>query len=275
MDKQITLTQEIEIVDDIDKAISEDILLIVQNSNILNFVDAWGHQMLEIDKAGEEYYIKIFRCVNSLIKANALRRNYFRIKDLLLKDLENDKTIKATNIDMLFNKVDAFILIESFFIQIKTSLDLLAQSFQPIYGKEFHTWKHKNNLSGMEIVSTLKNSVKKEIKPHTEQVIELIENNAEAITRIVNHRNDTAHYGKLNKVQGFRYSVSEDRFIPPLILISDNESAYVHEYLEKVLKYISVFVQEVIITLLSNLFNDMIIGKNEDGTWGWIITKDK
>lgn len=274
MDKQLTLTQEIEINDELDKFLLEEILLIVQNSDILSVVSFWGHNKLDIDKADQIYFKKVMLSVNALVKANALKRNYIKIENALRKEIENDPTATKTNIDTLFNKVDAFVLIEAFFGQIKTSLDLLAQSLKPIYGHEFHTWKKRNDLSGMELVAVLKNNLNKKLKSNAAPVIKLIETNAKAITKIVNHRDDTVHYGKLNKVQGFRYSVSQKRVIPPLILINDKESAYVHEYMEEVLKYVANFVQEFIITLLSNLLNDMVIAKRKDGSWGW-NTKNK
>jgi hypothetical protein len=269
MDSQLTLTLQIEINDNIDKILLEDILLIVQNTDILSIVSYWSHQKFNLDKTDQEYLKKIMLSVNALVKANALRRNYHKIKDVLIKDVENDPTIKGTAIDMLFNKVDAFILIEAFFSQIKTSLDLLAQSIKPIYGHEFHTWAKKNELSGMEIVSVLKNNLKSDLKPHAEPIIKLIETHADSITRIINHRDDTVHYGKLNKVQGFRYSVSQNKVIPPLILVTDTQSAYVHEYLDEVLKYIADFIQEFVVVTLSNLMPDMVIARLGDGSWGW------
>jgi hypothetical protein len=266
---QLTLTQEIEIVDDIDKFLLEDILLIVQNTQILEIVKYWGHEQLKIDKTEELFLKKILLSVNALVKANALRRNYHKVKDILIEDVKKDSTIQDTRIDMLFNKVDAFILIEAFFGQIKTSLDLLAQSLKPIYGQEFHTWERKNDISGMKIVDVLSRNLNNNIKPHAEAVSNLIKDNAESITKIVAHRDSTVHYGKLKNVQGFRYSVSKKEVYPPIILVAENETAYVHEYMDEVLKYISEFIQLFIITLLSNLINDMVIAKNMNGEWGW------
>lgn len=269
MQRQLTLTQQIEMNDKIDHFLLEEILLIVQNNQVLPMVSCWGHEKLKIDKADEIFLKKIMLSVNALIKANALRRNYEKIKDSLIEEIEKDPTIIGTNIDILFNKVDAFILIEGFFVQIKTALDLLAQSLKTIYGKEFHTWEKKDKLCGMKIVSGLSNNLSNDIKPHAKKIIDLISFHAEAITRIVTHRDDTVHYGKLNKVQGFRFSVQQKKVIAPLILITDHESAYVNDYMLEVLKYISEFIQEFIITLLSNLINDMKIAKKSDGTWGW------
>ncbi|MFA6239272.1 MAG: hypothetical protein WC635_18180 [Bacteriovorax sp.] len=269
MQTQLTLTQEIEIVDDIDKFLLEDILLIVQNTQILEIVKYWGHEQLKIDKTEELFLKKILLSVNALVKANALRRNYHKVKDILIEDVKKDSTIQDTRIDMLFNKVDAFILIEAFFGQIKTSLDLLAQSLKPIYGQEFHTWERKNDISGMKIVDVLSRNLNNNIKPHAEAVSNLIKDNAESITKIVAHRDSTVHYGKLKNVQGFRYSVSKKEVYPPIILVAENETAYVHEYMDEVLKYISEFIQLFIITLLSNLINDMVIAKNMNGEWGW------
>lgn len=205
MDTQLTLTEAIEINDDIDRLLLEEILLIVQNNQILPLVSYWSYQKLNINKADEKFVKKIMLSINSLVKANALRRNYVRRKDDLIEEIKKDKSITGANIDMLFNKVDAFILIEAFFGQIKTSLDLLAQSLKPIYGKEFRTWRRKNNLSGVAIANTLTKSIKKEIKPNAEPIVKLIEKHAKFITKIVAHRDDTVHYGKLKNVQGFRY----------------------------------------------------------------------
>lgn len=275
MQSQLTLTQEIAINDEIDHLLLEEILLIVQNTQVLSVVSYWGHEKLSIDKADELFLKKIILSINSLVKANALRRNYIKIKNYLIEEIKVDPIIVGTNVDILFNKVDAIILIEGFFVQIKTSLDLLAQSLKPIYGREFKTWKRKNNLSGMAIADTLATSIKDDIKPNAKPVIELIKHHAESIARIIARRDDTVHYGKLNKVQGFRYSVQQNKVFPPLILVTDTKSAYVDEYMQEVLEYISDFVQEFIITLLSNLLPDMKIAKHTDGKWGWVSGKDE
>ena len=121
----------------------------------------------------------------------------------------------------------------------------------------------------MKIVDVLSRNLNNNIKPHAEAVSNLIKDNAESITKIVAHRDSTVHYGKLKNVQGFRYSVSKKEVYPPIILVAENETAYVHEYMDEVLKYISEFIQLFIITLLSNLINDMVIARNMNGEWGW------
>ena len=270
MDTQLTLTEAIEINDEIDRLLLEEILLIAQNNQILPLVSYWGYQKLKIDNADEKFVKSIMLSINSLVKANALRRNYVKRKDDLIEEIKKDKAIAGTNIDMLFNKVDAFILIEAFFGQIKTSLDLLAQSIKPIYGREFHTWEKKRGLSGMTIADTLSVSIKAEIKPNAKPIVDLIKRHAESITKIVAHRDDTVHYGKLKNVQGFRYSVKTKEVMPPLIKIDENSAAYVDEYMMEVLKYISDFVQGFIVTMLSNLLPDMNVAKHKDGHWGWV-----
>jgi len=77
----------------------------------------------------------------------------------------------------------------------------------------------------------------------------------------------------LKNVQGFRYSVITKEVIPPLIIINETETAYVDEYMLEVLKYMTHFVQEFIITLLSNLLPDMKVAKHKDGQWGWVSDK--
>ncbi len=273
MEQQLTLTEEIEINDEIDRRLLEEILLIVQNTQILSLVSYWGHQKLQIEKADEQFLKHIILSINALVKANALRRNFILRKVDLVEQLKTDETALGASVDVLFNKVDAFVLMEAFFGQIKTSLDLLAQSLKPIYGREFLTWKRKNNLSGMSIADTLATSIKDDIKPNAKLVVELIKLHAQSITKIVAHRDDTVHYGKLKNVQGFRYSVRTNEVIPPLIKITETETGYVDEYMLEVLKYMTDFVQEFVITLLSNLLPDMKVAKHKDGQWGWVSDK--
>lgn len=273
MDTQLTLTEEIEINDDIDRLLLEEILQIVQNNRILPLISYWGHKKLNIDKADEKFLKHILLSINALVKANALRRNYVQRKDSLIEDIKKDKSISGAYIDLLFNKVDAYILIEAFFVQIKTALDLLAQSLYPIYGREFKTWKRKNDLSGMAIADTLSTSIKAELRPNAQPIVDLIKLHTKSITKIVIHRDDTVHYGKLKNVQGFRYSVKTKEIIPPLIKIDEDATAYVDEYMTEVIKYISDFMQEFILTLLSNLLTDMRVAKHKDGQWGWISNK--
>lgn len=270
MDTQLTLTEEIEINDDIDRLLLEEILLIVQNNQILPLVSYWGHQQLNIDKADEKFLKPVLLSINALVKANALRRNYVQRKDSLIEEIKKDESLSGANIDLLFNKVDAFILIEAFFGQIKTALDLLAQSLQPIYGREFKTWKRKSNLSGMAIADTLSSSIKAEIRPNAKPIVDLIKLHAESITKIVAHRDDTVHYGKLKYVQGFRYSVETKKIVPPLIKIDEDAAAYVDQYMMEVIKYMSDFTQEFVLTLLSNLLTDMKVAKHKNGQWGWV-----
>ena len=73
-------------------------------------------------------------------------------------------------------------------------------------------------------------------------------------------------------MQGFRYSPKYNKVMAPLILINPTQSAYVHEYMDEELEYITGFVQQFIITLLSNLMGGMYISKRKDGSWGWFST---
>ncbi len=266
---QLTLTQDIEPYDEIDKFICEDILMIVQNTHVTKVVKDFAITAHDINQGDEHYYKKILRCVNALIKANALKRNYILIKDKISLELREDEITKGTNIDVLYNKVDAFVLIEAYFIQLKTSLDLLAQSLKPIYGIECKTFGKKGGLSGMKIVAQLDNNLKDDLKERSKPLIELINENADELTSIVTNRDDVAHFGKLNKVQGFRFLAVEKSIRPPIISISKSETVYVDDYMEETLEFIIHFIQSVIIGVLSNILPDMKLQKNDNGEWGW------
>lgn len=266
---QLTLTHEMERIDEIDDFLMEDILLIVQNTMTMEFVKFWGHEKLNKEDADKKYFIKIQRCVNALLKANALRRNYLLVKDKLIEEIKTDPSLQGTNIDLLFNKVDAFILIEAFFTQLKTALDLFAQSLESIYGLKFHTFERKRNVSGMNIVNQLENNLSNELKTNANQLVEFIKNNAEEITKIVKHRDNTVHYGKLANVQGFRYSATDAKISQPALLVRENEAMYVEDYMNEVLKFICEFIQMSIIITLSNMLPDMRPCKQSTNNWGW------
>jgi hypothetical protein len=274
MEKQLTITMLLEPVDSIDEFIQQDILAIVQNTGILPAVQFWGHEKLNIEKADEHFLKKIVLVVTALSKANAHRRNHKLVQDNLLTEIAKYKELAGTNVDLLFNKIDSTVAIEGFFSQIKTSLDLLAQSLKYVYGFKCTTWKRKLindtgiKLSGMKIVSLIDN-LPTSIKAHAIPISDLITNNAEQITKIVRIRDSGVHYGKLHNVQGFRYSVEHKKVVPPIIALSDTEAQYAQEYMEETLFYISHFVQNFVITLLSNLLSDMVVRKAPDGTWSY------
>src|SRR5690606_6214276 len=125
------------------------------------------------------------------------------------------------SIDILFNKTDIFVEIEGFLGYFKTSLDLLAQSLNPEYGVSHTTWAHKKDpvtkerLSGKAIANSLLGTGKKQIQ-HTEPLGKLVEANIPFISRFVKLRDAASHYGKIKDIQGFRYSVDQDKIIQPL-----------------------------------------------------------
>lgn len=266
---QLTLTHEMERIDEIDDFLMEDVLLIVQNTMTFELVKFWGHSFLNKDKVDEKYFINIQRCVNALLKANALRRNYLLVRNELIEEITADSSLTKTNIDMLLNKVDAFILIEAFFTQIKTALDLLAQSIGTLYGFRTTTFERRRNASGMNIVNQLQNNLADNIKVKAKPLAQLIEDNSEEITKIVKHRDDTVHYGKLANVQGFRYSAGDKKVSQPAILVKENEAMFVEDYMLEVLIFISKFIQASIVVTLSNTIPDMRPCKHSDGSWGW------
>lgn len=273
MDSQLTITEHLVPIDDIDHFLANDILMIVQNTQILELVKIWNHQHYNVDKAEEKFFEKIMLCVTALFKANAHLRNYRRVEEIYLKKIEIDDDNKKTFVDILYNKTDVFVEIEGFLTQVKTALDLLAQSFKHVYQIDSKTWHKKKDsktgleVSGLAIVNSLQN-LGTDIKPHVEPVISLIIANGEKITSLVNNRDGCVHYGKVNNIQGFRYSVSDKKVYAPIIAIDSSNALYVKDYLENQLEYIAKFIQEILVLILSNLVTDMVVRKNTKGEWG-------
>lgn len=274
MDEQLTLTNIMEPVDDLDRFVLNDIQAIVQNTQVLPLVSFWGHQKLKLDKADEQFLVKATLAVGALLKANAHVRNYRQIETRLLSEIEKYPENAGSNIDILYNKVDATVEIEGFLAYFKTTLDLLAQSLRPIFGFRQDTWGHKidkesgKKVSGQAIINEL-NNLSKDMRPNAQALINFIKPNMPYLTRFVVHRDSALHYGQIKDIQGFRYSASKKQIFAPVIRITDSEALYVHDYLSEGMKYIAEFTQEFIVVVLSNLIVDMKIGKKPDGSWGY------
>lgn len=273
METELTLIQLTENIDDFDRFIHEDILLIVQDQQAMTLVDYYSFQYLELEKGGEEFLDKVLRAGTALLKANAHLRNYRRLVPILEKSIEDENDFSKTNVAMLFDKVDAMIELEGFLSQLKTALDLLAQSLRPITGKFFQTYgKSKisgKELSGAKISNYLERSIKAEIKDQLNPLKNLILEHAGNITDIVQLRDDYVHNARSKRIQGFRYSVKEKKLFPPTVLFKPKKALFVDAYMEETLAYILGYTQDFLLTILSNLLPDMIRRKDTAGNWGW------
>lgn len=278
MSGELTLTLELEPVDERDRFILEEILMIAQNNQVLPLVSFFSHHHLGLDKQEEKFVQKIMYAAGALLKANAHRRNYYRIFPELIKEIEKRPELSGSNVPLLFNKVDTNIEFEGFLAQYKSCLDLLAQSLDYVYGTKFITWESKldkttgRKMSGMAMVAPLGN-VSKKLKPHTAPIAEIIQDNSPIITEVVEHRNSANHYGKIKKVQGFRYTPGTKDIKPPIIALNAENVIYVHEYMDANIDFLIEFVQGFLIILLSNLASGMIIGKDQNGEWGYYKKK--
>lgn len=275
MTNSLVLTEKLKPQDKFDEFLLSDILLMVQSTTTLELIKAWIHSSTKIEK-GEELFLKdIILVVTSLFKLNAHRRNYYRVMDDLLVQLNTDTAIANTTIDVIFESVDAYVEIDGFFTKTKTSLDLLAQSLKPIYGTNFQTWMRDKDrqtneqLSGQKIINFLERNLHKDIQPHAKELLKLMKLHAQAITKIIRYRDDVTHYGESKNIKGFRYYVTSKEITPPIIVLGKSRAMYVHEYMDDVSKYIANFVQQFLVAILSNLIEDMYIKKNANGEWNW------
>lgn len=275
IDDSIVLTERLIPQDKYDDFLLSDILLMVQNTITIELIKWWVNTSTRVEKGEEMFLRKIFLVVTNLFKFNAHRRNFYRVQDDLLKKLKNDSAIIGTNVDVIFESVDAYVEIDGFFTKAKTSLDLLAQSLKPIYGIEFQTWKRakvgktKKVLSGQQIINSLEKIKQSNDKSNTEDLLVHMKTHAPYITKIVKYRDDVTHYGESKNIKGFRYYVSSGKVTPPVILLSDTEVVYIHKYMDEVAKYLAEFTRDFLMILLSNLIPDMNIRKDPDGSWGW------
>lgn len=278
MNEELTITQLTERVDEIDDFLHEDVLRIVDDSSALSVVEFHAESMFSQKKGGEEYFLKTFGAVSALLKANAHLRNYKRLLPLLSEDILHSDAVSGSDVDMLFNKVDVMIEFEGFLSQLKTCLDMLAQSLNPITGKYFKTYGKAEvdgkQLNGVKIVNFLKKSARSRIQQNTIKLQKLIIEHSEEITDIVNLRDVFVHQGRSKKIQGFRFSHSENKVFAPIMSTGEGKAIYVQDYMDDKLDYVSHFAQTFLVITLSSLLPDMIRGKKETGGWQW-FTKSR
>jgi len=280
MKTSLVLTELLTPEDEVDQKISDTIQLTVQNILTMNLISFWGHSKFNKEKCDESYLKIITKITTALFKANAHRRNFHRLVEIFIKKCSEDPSVKNTKVDILFNKVDLQVEVDGFLSQLKTSLDLMAQSLRPIFGIHMQTWKRKMNsqkgkiLSGQAVINNL-NNLSKDIKVNVNKLIEFIENNAEYITSVVVKRDQAIHLGNISNIQWLRYSVKDNMVYPPTIAHSDTNVEYLEDYLNVTLNDFVIHAEYFITITLSNLLPSMFLKKEKDNKYKWYGNMEK
>ena len=126
--------------DDIDRYLIYTIIPIVLNSDTMAHVKLWGQTTFKNDIADEEYLKIIIDVTTSLLKANHHRRNYLKYEKEIESEILNKNKNFKEGVDSIEERPDLISEVDSFLTQIKSAIDSLAKSFNPIFGLKIHSW---------------------------------------------------------------------------------------------------------------------------------------
>ncbi len=259
--------------DDIEKHLIEDVLTIVLNSNTQSLINHWGATKFNKDKIGEDYLMTIIDVVRSLMKANHHRRNYLDQEKVIEKEIIELNKNTDSGVPVVYERQDLISEVDAFLIQLKSALDSLAKSLNPIFNLKINGWhkgKRKGSKieeSGIKIINTL-NNIESELKNKADDLINFIENYIDYISTIVFLRDRPVHHGKIKNIQGFLYYIEGKKLIKPK-LVFKNKNINLSEFLETTIKNFIDFTELIIVNTLKNLIPNIYLAKGQDGRFGW------
>lgn len=274
MEKKLVLSAITEAPkDDIEKHLIENVLTIVLNNDTQQLINYWGHTKFHKDKIGENYLKTIIDVVRSLIKANHHRREYLDHEKIIEKEiLELNKNIDS-GIPVIYERPDLISEIDAFLVQLKSSLDSLAKSLNPIFNLKINGWhkskrkEDKTEKSGIKIINTL-NNLEPELRNKVDDLINFIEDNIDYISAIVFLRDSPIHHGKIKNIQGFVYIIEDKKLIKPRLILKD-KNVNISEFLETTIKNFIDFTQLIIVNTLKYLIPNINLQKGKDGRFSW------
>jgi len=186
-----TLTQIAEAKDELDN--------FILNRIGMNFGMNLSSGLHINEKQKEDYFGKILNCTLSLLKVNECKRSYVEKEKKLIEEFRK-KAIGDANKSIILGEKPIELLTEadSFFTQIKSALDSLAQILNPFFGISIDGWhkaKYKGvEKSGVRILNTL-NNLNEEERKKTVSLRVLIEESLDWLTYLVQLRDNPLHKG--------------------------------------------------------------------------------
>lgn len=185
------LTKIAEAKDDLDKFIINRIAMNfgMQLTDALNFEK----------KQKEKFLDAILSHFSALLKANEAKRDYLKKEKKLIEQFKMQAKKDANkNITLGERPIELLSQSDSFFTQIKSAFDYLAQTLNPILNLSVDAWHRgsykKTTKSGVRILNALNNFSDKD-KQKLKELIDLIENSLDWITYLVEIRDNPVHRG--------------------------------------------------------------------------------
>ncbi|OGY63243.1 MAG: hypothetical protein A3I89_01435 [Candidatus Harrisonbacteria bacterium RIFCSPLOWO2_02_FULL_41_11] len=256
----MTLGLVMESKDELDTEIINSTITMILGLNLNNIV-------FKDKKTWEDYFKKVLNLTKNLLKANEHYRKYYKEEEIFLREYKK-KCLKNsnTNVFLTTDPVSLNTEIDGFLSQIKSALDTLATTMNPLLGFNLNGW-HKNKdkdgikKSGTRIVNSIEN-LPEFLKNKAKGLKKHIENNVDGITYIVNLRDKVHHSGGLKSITDITYDFRNKEVISQYIIHSEGKEL-VKNFLLRTLKDIVLFFNDtLILSILIKTPSGMCIRKN-------------
>jgi len=259
--QDMCLKTVIETKDAIDKQIADATINMIFGLRLDNIV-------FRDKKIWEDYFGKVLNLTKNFLKANEHYRKYLAEEKRFLLDYK-EKCLKDgnTNIFLATDSVGLNTEIDGFFSQIKSGIDTLATSFNPLLGSSFDGWhktKNKEGIlkSGLRIINFLEN-FGEPLKSKVDGLKKIIQDNIDWLTYIVSIRDKIHHRGGLKNITEITYDFRNKEVIPQNIIHPEGKEL-VRDFLLRTLNNTIIFVNAVLaLSILIKTPSGMGIQKND------------
>ena len=269
--EQFILSEFLISKDEIDSLILSEICNpAVFQLNPLNAV-FWG------DKQKNERFLgTIFGLSEALLKANEHRRKYLSFEKQKIEEVYNGAKQSSGTANMGFNPIELTTEIDGFFVQIKSGLDQLARSLNPLFGFRFDAWhKAKNPKSRMEesgfgILSSLENNLPKNKKDKSERLLELLRSNIGWLSYLVFLRDNPVHRGGAKNITQIIFERGKGVVIPQRIMHGEGKIEDVGPFLTRTIYEVIGFFSGFLLLSMELAGAGLVLLKTQNG-YGWGI----
>ncbi len=225
----------------------------------------------------DRFVTAIMGVTGALLKANEHCRKYHIYeRQQLLEILKNTRKNKSSDIG--YNPVELTGEVDAFLTQIKSSLDQLALSLDPLFGFKLKNWgKVKNPESGKEesgfgVLSCLKNNLPSVKKGKSSKLIELLEKNIDWLSYLVFLRDNPVHKGGSKNITPITTGKVNDRVVPQRIIHSPESFEDVSMFMDRTMSEIIWFISNFLLGSVELLAPGLLLIKTPNG-YGWDISK--
>jgi hypothetical protein len=260
--------------DDIDTKIHSDFMGMYMLNEISRQQVEFKHDK---DTAGRVYQLWLNTGI-CLLKANAHTRNFRKL--LEEKRAEFEKEVENNGSGSIQHYYwDLSVEVEGMLTQLKAALDSFAFMIGKVTALNIRSWSKgtpmggDNVYSGQNIINTLTRNLPSTELPKYQNLIDLIDDNKEHLTKIVGARDRFTHPNEsfMDFSTGFYYDANDKKITEPTIKYGTDKAYIQSQFVRMTFDMVFDILVYSGITLLNGAAGGMVLVKNgNEYTWGLV-----